>query len=261
VLWLGVSKGFTYTYNPDAPKGSRITSMRLNGVALDPAASYRVTVNSFLAAGGDNFRTLAAGTNPATTGDNDLTMLVSYFAKNSPVTADPQPRSAVGQPGPQCTTTITGQYRKPLIVTAGLTCLENATVSGPITVAPGASLISTGSTISGPVSAIRPVLFTLSGTTISGPVTATGTTGAVLIEKGRISGPVTLTGNTGGVRLDTVTISGPVILIGNSGSQPVVVAQNTVSGVLSCSGNTPAPGNDNRPNTVRGPALGQCSRL
>ncbi len=35
----------------------------LNGVAMDPTATYRVTVNSFLADGGDNFVVLKEGTN------------------------------------------------------------------------------------------------------------------------------------------------------------------------------------------------------
>ena len=48
-------KGFTYTYDPAAAAGSRITQMWLNGAAIDPAATYSVTVNSFLASGGDNF--------------------------------------------------------------------------------------------------------------------------------------------------------------------------------------------------------------
>ncbi|WP_241825464.1 ExeM/NucH family extracellular endonuclease [Micromonospora sp. CB01531] len=261
VLWLGVSKGFSYTYNPEAPKGSRITSIKLNGTPLDPSGTYRVTVNSFLAAGGDNFTTLGQGTSPATTGDNDLTMLVSYFAANSPVTADTQPRSAIGQAGPQCTTTITGKYSKALVVTAGLTCLENAAISGSVTVNPGASLVVTGSTISGPVSATRPVLFDLSGATVSGSVTVSGATGGLSISKGKVSGSVSITGSTGGVQIDTVTVSGPVTVNSNTGSQPVVVAANTISGSLGCSGNTPAPVNDSRPNVIKGSATGQCARL
>ncbi|GAA2709902.1 ExeM/NucH family extracellular endonuclease [Micromonospora olivasterospora] len=261
VLWLGVSKGLNYTYDPEAPKGSRITSIKLNGTPLDPAATYRVTMNSFLAAGGDNYAALGQGTNRTTTGDNDLTMLVNYFAANSPVTADTEPRSAVGQAGPQCTTTITGKYSKPLVVTAGLTCLENATVSGPVRVDPGASLVVTGGSIAGPVSAVRPVLFEVDGAIITGPLTVTGATGGVEISEGKVTGPVSLTANTGGVRLDGVTITGPVTLTGNTGSQPVVVAANTIGGPLGCSGNSPAPGNDNRPNTVRGPATGQCAKL
>jgi 5'-nucleotidase len=37
-------------------------SLRLHGAPVDPAGHYRVTVNSFLASGGDGFRVLAEGT-------------------------------------------------------------------------------------------------------------------------------------------------------------------------------------------------------
>jgi 5'-nucleotidase len=98
VLHLGVSKGLTYSYDDKQPRGRRIiaSSLKLNGVTLDPAGAYRVTTNSFLAAGGDNFVTLGKGTDRTTTGDNDLTMLVNYFVAHSPVTADPQPRATAG---------------------------------------------------------------------------------------------------------------------------------------------------------------------
>ncbi|MGX6604578.1 ExeM/NucH family extracellular endonuclease [Micromonosporaceae bacterium Da 78-11] len=98
VLHLGSSKGLTYSYDINQVRGQHIiaSSLKLNGVVLDPAGTYRVTTNSFLAAGGDNFATLGLGTNRVTTGDNDLTMLVNYFAAHTPVTADPQPRSTVG---------------------------------------------------------------------------------------------------------------------------------------------------------------------
>ena len=36
----------------------RIVEMTLNGAPIDPAADYRLTVNSFLAAGGDFFTVL-----------------------------------------------------------------------------------------------------------------------------------------------------------------------------------------------------------
>ncbi|MDW5325667.1 ExeM/NucH family extracellular endonuclease [Plantactinospora sp. KLBMP9567] len=261
VLWLGVSKGFSYTYDPEAAQGSRITSMSLNGTPINPTGTYRVTVNSFLAAGGDNFATLATNVDKVTTGDNDLTMLTDYLAENSPVTADPAPRSAVGRPGPECTTTITGRHNRPLTVFSGLTCLENATVTGPVTVLPGASLLATGGSISGPVTATGSALLTLSGTRVSGPVTVVAATGQVLVEKGRVSGPVSVALSRGGVRVDTVTVSGPVSFVGNSGSQPVLVAGNTINGPLSCVANSPAPRNDGRTNTVRGPATGQCARL
>ncbi|MEV6347721.1 ExeM/NucH family extracellular endonuclease [Actinoplanes sp. NPDC051851] len=109
ILHLGSSKGFTYAYDESQAAGSRIiaSSMKLNGVTIDPAGSYRVTSNSFLAAGGDNFTTLALGTNRVTTGDNDLTMLVNYFAKYTPITADTGDRAV---PGVLDITAPTGSY-------------------------------------------------------------------------------------------------------------------------------------------------------
>ncbi len=44
-------------------RGRRVgpDSLRLNGQVIDPQASYRITVNSFLASGGDNFILLKQG--------------------------------------------------------------------------------------------------------------------------------------------------------------------------------------------------------
>jgi len=97
-LKLGTSKGFTYTYDPTADAGSRITGMWLDGEAIDPATSYSVTANSFLAAGGDNFGVFAQGTQRKDTGKIDLQAMVDYmaeFASSTPVAADPKQR-AVG---------------------------------------------------------------------------------------------------------------------------------------------------------------------
>ncbi len=85
--------------------------MKLNGTKINPTGTYRVTVNSFLAAGGDNFFALGDGTNKVTTGDNDLTMLIQYLAANSPVTADTRAAFADRPARSECTTTITGQLR------------------------------------------------------------------------------------------------------------------------------------------------------
>lgn len=97
-LKLGTSKGFTYTYDPTAAAGSRITGMWLDGEAIDPATSYSVTANSFLAAGGDNFGVFAQGTQKKDTGKIDLQAMVDYmdeFASSTPLAADPKQR-AVG---------------------------------------------------------------------------------------------------------------------------------------------------------------------
>jgi 5'-nucleotidase len=59
---LQVSQGFFYTWSAAAPKGRKVSNIRLKGVPLDSARSYRVTVNSFLADGGDNFTVFTEGT-------------------------------------------------------------------------------------------------------------------------------------------------------------------------------------------------------
>ncbi|QYG95065.1 DUF4214 domain-containing protein [Iamia sp. SCSIO 61187] len=102
LLWLGISEGLTYTYNPAAPRGYRINdgSVMLDGVPLDPAGEYRVTTNSFLAAGGDNFSAFTLGADPFTTGDTDLAVLRAYFESflPDPVPVDREPRSFVAVP-------------------------------------------------------------------------------------------------------------------------------------------------------------------
>jgi 5'-nucleotidase len=92
-LRLGISEGFTYTYDPRAAAGSRITAMWLNGSAIDPAASYSVTVNSFLASGGDNFGAFAQGVNKKDTGQTDLQAMVDYMDTHTPVSPDFTQRS------------------------------------------------------------------------------------------------------------------------------------------------------------------------
>ncbi len=79
-LRLGTSEGFHSTFDASRPEGSRITGMSLNGKAIDPATAYSVTVNSFLATGGDNFREFAKGTGRRDTGKVDLQAMVDYMA-------------------------------------------------------------------------------------------------------------------------------------------------------------------------------------
>jgi 5'-nucleotidase len=90
---LQVSNGFTYTYDRAAAIGSRVNpaDIRINGVVVDPATSYRVTTNNFVATGGDGFSVFTQCTNPLG-GDIDLDALVRYFEANSPVAPGPQNR-------------------------------------------------------------------------------------------------------------------------------------------------------------------------
>ena len=95
---LQVSQGFTYTWDMSEPDESKVVpgSVMLNGAAVpnDNSVSYRVTVNSFLADGGDNFSVLVDGTDRLG-GEIDLDALVTYFGLNSPVTPGPQDRITV----------------------------------------------------------------------------------------------------------------------------------------------------------------------
>lgn len=87
-LQLGLSDNVTYTFDATRPEGSRITSVTINGAALDPAASYRIGTFSFLASGGDNFRVFTEGTGYVDTGLLDYEAWVDYIADGSPLAPD-----------------------------------------------------------------------------------------------------------------------------------------------------------------------------
>ncbi|KQU47459.1 hypothetical protein ASG67_14525 [Sphingomonas sp. Leaf339] len=76
--------GMTYAYDRSRPAGSRIMDVRVGTAPLDDAATYRVTVNNFLAFGGDGFSTFTAGRDVAG-GPSDLDALVAYLATGKPV--------------------------------------------------------------------------------------------------------------------------------------------------------------------------------
>jgi 5'-nucleotidase len=65
---LQVSQAVAYTWNPAGPACDRVdpATIRIGGVPVSPTASYRITVNNFLADGGDNFRVLPLGTDRLT---------------------------------------------------------------------------------------------------------------------------------------------------------------------------------------------------
>ncbi len=89
---LQVSDGLTYTWSASAPLGSKVTELALNGTPIDPAASYRVTTNDFLANGGDGFSTLTAGTARTTAPGFDIDALVAYLGAGAPVAPGPADR-------------------------------------------------------------------------------------------------------------------------------------------------------------------------
>ena len=83
---LQVSRGFVYAYDPERPMGDRVRAdtIRLDGVPVEPSTRYRVTVNSFMASGGDGFGVLLDGRDRVT-GVIDVDAAESYFEARSPV--------------------------------------------------------------------------------------------------------------------------------------------------------------------------------
>jgi 5'-nucleotidase len=77
---LAVSQGFSYTWDEAREPGDKVLAetMTLNGTPIDPAGSYRIVVNSFLADGGDKFFVLKEGTDRLG-GDLDLTAFQDYL--------------------------------------------------------------------------------------------------------------------------------------------------------------------------------------
>ena len=81
---LQVSRGFAFSFDATRPLGDRVQSISFRGAPIDPNASYRVTVNDFLASGGDGFSTFKDGT-ARRTGVYDVDALDSWFKANSPI--------------------------------------------------------------------------------------------------------------------------------------------------------------------------------
>jgi 5'-nucleotidase len=76
---LQVSSTFKYESAPAAPTcEDKIGQMWINGLLVQPTDTFRVTMNNFLAAGGDGFTVFNEGTN-ALGGAQDIDALVEYF--------------------------------------------------------------------------------------------------------------------------------------------------------------------------------------
>ncbi len=84
---MQVSTGFSYTWKDSGPDGDKIdpSTIKLNGTTIDPAATYRVTMNNFMASGGDGYTVFNEGTE-SLTGAIDVDALEVYLRDNNPLT-------------------------------------------------------------------------------------------------------------------------------------------------------------------------------
>ncbi len=78
---LQISSTLHYSWSRSAPIGSKISDITVAGEPVTPDATYRVSVNNFLAAGGDGFAEFANGTDIAG-GPVDLDAFTAYLAAN-----------------------------------------------------------------------------------------------------------------------------------------------------------------------------------
>ncbi|MEU4512918.1 M64 family metallopeptidase [Nonomuraea wenchangensis] len=140
-------------------------------------------------------------------------------------------------PPPACTRTVTGEHRGPLVVADGVTCLDEARVSGPVTVRAGAALVATGGRITGALAAANPAAVHLLGTAVQGAVTVSGAKELVIVGAD-VRGAAQLTGSTA-----------------------PILSGTTVKGALACSGNTAVPADLGVPNELSGAGAGQCAKL
>ncbi len=81
---LQISAGLRYTTDNSKTGADKIvvSSITVGGAPLDQSATYRITVNNFLAGGGDGFPVLLQATNPLV-GELDIDAFTQYLTANS----------------------------------------------------------------------------------------------------------------------------------------------------------------------------------
>lgn len=95
-LQLGLSDGFTYTFDSTRAEGDRITGMFLDGVRIEPAGEYTVATPTFLATGGDNFRAMTDNVGVQDTGMVDLDAFVEWVKARSATSTGDAASAAAG---------------------------------------------------------------------------------------------------------------------------------------------------------------------
>lgn len=82
------TRGTSAAPGADPCTGSRVidSSVTIGGSPVAATSTYRITVNSFLAGGGEGFSVLRSGTG-AVTGSIDLDAFTAYLGASSPVAA------------------------------------------------------------------------------------------------------------------------------------------------------------------------------
>ena len=291
-LQLGLSKNVTYTFDPTAPEGSRITSVTINGKPLDPAKTYRIGSFSFLLAGGDNFRVFTQGTDTKNSGLVDRDAWIAYLEANPGISPD-FARHAV-QVTNQPTTLAAGAAVSFDVAGLDLTSLgspANTSLSGTLTpssgdpVAVGPFTVLAGATTVkfdlpeniAAGSATLVLTAAPSKTTVTIPLTITATSSVTLTANptSQVYGApntITLTAavtSSAGTPTGTVTFSAGDGVLGQAGlvngtatyALPATTPAGTYQVVAHYSGDSSAPAADSAPVTITVEKAGSATLL
>jgi IgA peptidase M64 len=128
-----------------------------------------------------------------------------------------------------CTTTLTGAQGNVAVAT-GVTCLKDATLSGNVTVAAGASLLAKGSRVNGTLTSTGARAVQLFGTTVAGAASIRDSASDVTIAGSTFNGGLALTGNT--------QVSANERYSRLAGAYGPILSGSTVRGRLDCAGNS-----------------------
>ena len=159
-----------------------------------------------------------------------------------------------------CTRTVTG--RSSGVTGSGTTCVQNATIEGPLNVPAGASVSLVNSTVTGAVSVSHGGVFRACGSLFYSTMNITDATEPITLgapggscAPNSVYGNASFSRNDDGITLFGNQFNGTLTLTNNTG--PSLVGGNRVNGRFTCTGNSPAPTNGGAPNHA--PARsGQC---
>ena len=154
---------------------------------------------------------------------------------------------------PECTTTVSGPQSGALTVGSGVTCLVEATVDGRVTVRSGASLVATDSVINGSLVGTGAEAVQLFGTRVNGTTRLSDTARDVTIAGSTFNGALSLTDNT------QITANERYSRL--AGEYGPILVGSTVSGVLTCEGNSAEVKDFGAPNAISGEKRGDCAAL
>ncbi|SFB14567.1 IgA Peptidase M64 [Lentibacillus halodurans] len=150
---------------------------------------------------------------------------------------------------PECTEVISDDHNGPLIISEGVTCLEDTVVNGGVTVQDGASLVAFDSSINGGLNADNANVLQMFGTAVSGASTIHGTASDTTLAGNEFNGSLTLSNNHQISHNEQYGEYGPIL------------AGNTLNGSLVCNGNNTEINDFGASNDINGPAIGQCAEL